>query len=127
MFSFGRPNYSEKHFVLHGLWPQPKNKIYCDVDKQIVNLDKHKQWNRLPDLDLSDEVEQRLQKVMPGFSSNLHRHEWIKHGTCYGTDANRYYEDSINMVEQVNHSKVGDFFRQHIGKTSHTSTDPCSF
>ena len=116
MFSFGRPNYSEKHFVLHGLWPQPKNKMYCDVDNQIVNLDKHKQWNRLPDLDLSDEVEQRLQKVMPGFSSNLHKHEWIKHGTCYGTDANSYYQDSINMVEQVNHSKVGDFFRQHIGK-----------
>lgn len=116
MFSFGRPKYSEKHFVLHGLWPQPKNKIYCGVDSHTVTMDKHKQWNRLPDLGLSDEVQKRLQKVMPGVSSNLHKHEWIKHGTCYGTDANRYYEDSINMVEQVNDSKVGAFFTRHIGK-----------
>ena len=116
MFSFGRPNYSEKHFVLHGLWPQPKNKLYCGVDSHTVTMDKHKQWNRLPNLKLSDEVKKRLQKVMPGFSSNLHKHEWIKHGTCYGTDADKYYEDAISMVEQVNDSKVGDFFKKHIGK-----------
>lgn len=116
MFSFGRPNYHEKHFVLHGLWPQPKNKVYCDVNSKVVTLDKHKQWNRLHDLDLSNDVKKRLQKIMPGFSSNLHKHEWIKHGTCYGTDANSYYEDAISMVEQMNDSKVGDFFKKHIGK-----------
>lgn len=116
MFSFGRPNYSEKHFVLHGLWPQPKSKIYCGVDSHTVTMDKHKQWNRLPDLGLRDEVNNHLQKVMPGFSSNLHKHEWIKHGTCYGTDTNNYYEDAIDMVEQVNDSKVGDFFKKQIGK-----------
>lgn len=116
VFSFGRPNYGDKHFVLHGLWPQPKNKLYCGVDKKIVSIDKHKQWNRLPDLELSDETRKRLQRVMPGYASNLHKHEWIKHGTCYGTDVNRYYEDSINMVEQMNASKVGDFFKKHIGK-----------
>ncbi len=116
MFSFGRPNYSEKHFVLHGLWPQPKNKLYCGVDGYTVNMDKHKQWNRLPVLNLSDEVKRDLQKIMPGVSSNLHKHEWIKHGTCYGTDANRYYKDSIRMVEEINRSKVGDFFKNNIGK-----------
>ena len=79
-------------------------------------MDKHKQWNRLLDLDLSDEVQKNLQKVMPGFASNLHKHEWIKHGTCYGTDANRYYEDAIRLVRQVNDSKVGNFFKQNIGK-----------
>ena len=79
-------------------------------------MDKHKQWNRLPELDLNVETRKRLQKVMPGYASNLHKHEWIKHGTCYGTDANRYFEDSIAMVEQVNESKVGDFFKKHIGK-----------
>jgi ribonuclease T2 len=115
-FSFGRPNYSEKHFVLHGLWPQPKNRLYCGVDSHTVTMDKHKQWNRLPDLGLSNEVRIHLKKMMPGFASGLHKHEWIKHGTCYGTDANRYYEDSIRMVEQMNNSKVGDFFKKHIGK-----------
>lgn len=116
MFPLAKTKYSEKHFVLHGLWPQPKNKIYCGVDSHTVTMDKHKQWNRLPDIALRDEVKKRLQKVMPGFASNLHKHEWIKHGSCYGTDANSYYEDAINMVEQVNDSKVGDFFKKHIGK-----------
>ncbi len=53
---------------------------------------------------------------MPGYASDLHKHEWIKHGTCYGADANRYYEDALNMVEQMNHSRVGDFFKKQIGK-----------
>jgi len=114
IFSFGGGKYSEKHFVLHGLWPQPKSKIYCDVNSRDVTLDKHKQWNRLPSLGLNEDVQKRLQKVMPGFSSNLHKHEWIKHGTCYGTDTSRYYEDAMSMVEQVNDSKVGDFFTKHI-------------
>ena len=116
LFSFGRPNYSEKHFVLHGLWPQPKSRRYCGVDKEIITMDRHKQWHRLPRLDLSEGTRERLQKVMPGYASNLHRHEWIKHGTCYGTDVNRYYEDSISMVEQLNASKVGDLFKKQIGK-----------
>lgn len=116
IFSFGKAKYSEKYFSLHGLWPQPKNKLYCNVEKHDVAWDKHKQWNRLPDLGLSSEVKKDLQKIMPGFTSNLHKHEWIKHGTCYGTDANRYYKDAIGMVEQMNDSKVGDFFKKQIDK-----------
>jgi ribonuclease T2 len=115
-FFFGEGKYHEKHFVLHGLWPQPKNTVYCDVDAKYVSLDKHKQWSRLPALDLQKDVEEDLQKVMPGFASNLHKHEWIKHGTCYGTDANTYYRDSISLVTQLNDSKVGVFFTKNIGE-----------
>ncbi len=81
------------------LWPQPKNNIYCDVSSTVYYLDKHKQWHSLPDLGLNEGIKKDLQKVMPGFSSNLHKHEWIKHGTCYGTDANTYYEDAMDLVE----------------------------
>lgn len=116
LFAFGRGNYSEKHFVLHGLWPQPKNKNYCGVESHTVAMDKHKQWNRLPDIALSDEVKKGLQKVMPGVASNLHKHEWIKHGTCYGAGAERYFADAVKMVEQVNGSRVGIFFKKQIGK-----------
>ncbi len=116
IFSFAKDKYKEKHFVLHGLWPQPRNNIYCGVGKKYVSIDKHKQWNRLPDLGLSDDAKRRLIRVMPGFNSNLHRHEWIKHGTCYGTDAKQYYEDAVNLVEQLNDSKVGVFFSKNIGK-----------
>ena len=115
-FSFSDDKYRERHFVLHGLWPQPKNRTYCDVESKFRSLDKHRQWHRLPPLNLSDEVKKDLSSVMPGFASNLHKHEWIKHGTCYGTNANRYYQNAIDLVRQVNDSKVGNFFRQNIGK-----------
>ncbi|RLA69985.1 MAG: hypothetical protein DRG09_04390 [Epsilonproteobacteria bacterium] len=116
MLSFGKNGYREKHFVLHGLWPQPRSNVYCSVSQKELSLDKHKQWNRLAPLDLSDEVREDLKKLMPGISSNLHKHEWIKHGTCYGTDANRYYKDAISLVKQINNSKVGHFFKNNIGK-----------
>jgi len=116
MFYFAKDKYNEKHFVLHGLWPQPRDKTYCGVSKKHVAMDKHKQWNRLPDLSLNNDVKMRLARVMPGVRSNLHKHEWVKHGTCYGRDANSYYEDAVNLVEQVNDSKVGTFFTKNIGK-----------
>ena len=115
MFSLGKVPYKEKHFVLHGLWPQPRENLYCNVNQKHKSMDKHSQWNRLPNLNLSSDVVKRLKKVMPGYASNLYKHEWIKHGTCYGTDANTYYADAINLVEQVNNSKVGLFFSKNIG------------
>ena len=112
-----RKKYSESHFVLHGLWPQPRSKMYCGVSKKHVGMDKHKQWNRLPDLGLSAKTKSALKEVMPGFSSSLHKHEWFKHGTCYGTDAEHYYKDAVRLVDEVNDSKVGTFFMRNIGKS----------
>jgi len=116
LLPFGKSKYSEKHFVLHGLWPQPRNNIYCNVEKDFVNADKHGQWRDLPCLAMDDEIENRLAKVMPGFASDLHKHEWVKHGTCYGSDPQAYFEDAVSLVEQLNNSKVGDFFTKNIGK-----------
>jgi len=116
VFPRSNTQYNEKNFVLHGLWPQPKSNIYCNVDNKLLSLDKHKQWHKLPDLDLEESVQKELTSVMPGLASNLHKHQWVKHGTCYGTDANRYFSDALALVKQVNDSKVGKFFRQNIGK-----------
>jgi len=116
LFTFGQGKYKEKHFVLHGLWPQPKGKQYCGVSSYEKNLDKHKQWHKLSSLELTPELKIRLQKVMPGVSSNLHKHEWIKHGTCYSSDANSYYEDAVGLTEQFNGSKVGQFFGKQMGQ-----------
>lgn len=112
-----KKKYSESHFILHGLWPQPKTKIYCDVNRKLVVIDKHKQWHRLPKLELTSETRDALKKFMPGYASNLHKHEWVKHGTCYGTNVQEYYSDAIHLTQQVNQSKVGNFFSKHIGKT----------
>ena len=103
-------------FVLHGLWPQPRNNQYCKVDKRQVGRDKNRQWSRLDKLDLDASTRSELSKLMPGYGSNLHRHEWIKHGTCYGTSANDYYRSAMEMLKQVNESKVQHYFKEHIGK-----------
>jgi len=105
------------NFVLHGLWPQPRNNQYCNVDKKQVGMDKNKQWHRLNRLDLTSDVRSNLAKLMPGYAGNLHKHEWIKHGTCYGTNASDYYRDAMTLLTQVNDSKVQQFFKQNIGKT----------
>ena len=104
-------------FVLHGLWPQPRNNAYCNVSKKQVGMDKNKQWNRLDKLDLKSDTRTRLSKLMPGYGSNLHKHEWVKHGTCYGTSADVYYTDAMNLQTQVNESKVQQYFKQNIGRT----------
>lgn len=106
----------DSQFVLHGLWPQPRNKIYCNVDKALVALDKKRNWTYLPCLALDTKIENDLKAVMAGFASELHKHEWIKHGTCYGTNANSYYADAIALTKQVNHSPILAYFSKNMGK-----------
>ena len=113
---FAKKRYSDTRFILHGLWPQPKSKMYCGASKKEVGKDKNKQWQRLPDLGLSETLKESLLQVMPGFSSNLHKHEWIKHGTCYGTSVDEYFSTAIALTQQVNNSKIGTFFSNNIGK-----------
>jgi ribonuclease T2 len=75
-------------------------------------------------IDLSAPIRDRLQVLMPGFASNLHLHEWTKHGTCYeddrtedtGADPDEYYGDAMGMLEQVNSSAVRALFEAHIGQ-----------
>ncbi len=109
-------DFGASYFVLHGLWPQPKSNQYCSVGKREVGMDKNKQWHRLNKLDLTSSTRERLAKLMPGYDSNLHKHEWIKHGTCYGTGASEYYDDAMDLMTQVNESKVREFFIKNIGK-----------
>ena len=47
-----KDDFAASHFVLHGLWPQPRNNQYCNVDKKEIGVDKNKQWYRLEKLDL---------------------------------------------------------------------------
>ena len=106
----------DSQFVLHGLWPQPRNNLYCNVDNALVQIDKNRQWKDLPCLVMHIKIEKALKKVMAGFVSDLHKHEWIKHGTCYGTNINTYFSDAIALTNQLNHSDLGVFFQQNIGK-----------
>ena len=105
------------HFTLHGLWPQPRGKVYCNVDPAQVRLDKDRQWPALPALVLAPATRGELDTVMPGSRSGLARHEWVKHGSCYdGASAERYFADSLRLLRQLNASVVRDLFAGHVGR-----------
>jgi len=114
--AMSKKDFGATHFVLHGLWPQPRNNQYCKVSKKEIGKDKNKQWNKLNNLDLNSTVRKNLSMLMPGYNSNLHKHEWIKHGTCYGTDANNYYFNAMALLTQVNESALQKYFKLNIGK-----------
>lgn len=101
------------HLVLHGLWPQNVN--YCNVSPALERLDKDGRWSELPPIELSEETRTALAVKMPGFASDLHLHEWYKHGTCYSKSPEEYYEESIALLDQVNNSSVRELFASNIG------------
>lgn len=110
------------HLVLHGLWPQPRNNVYCDVSPEIIRLDKSSRtWKQMPRLELSPETRSELEVKMPGYASGLHLHEWYKHGTCYSETPEEYYQESLMLLDQVNQSPVRQLIASNIGQFLVTS------
>jgi len=108
--------FDASHFALHGLWPQPRENVYCDVPAAVRNLDEAGRWQALPALALTEATRAALDRMMPGSRSALDRHEWIKHGSCYSADAERYFADSLRLLDELNRSAVRDLFTGAIGE-----------
>jgi len=106
--------FDASHFTLHGLWPEGVE--YCGVTHDLKQHDRDKRWGALPEPLLTHATQQALQRVMPGMQSDLHRHEWIKHGTCDGRGSEAYFATSIALLDQINTSAVREFFVQRIGQ-----------
>ena len=106
--------FDASNLVLHGLWPQPRQNVYCGVSDRLIKLDKDRRWLELPDLALSSDTRRELQTKMPGMASGLDRHEWYKHGTCYSNTAEEYYRESIALLDQINASAVQDLMEENI-------------
>lgn len=105
------------HFSLHGLWPQPFGTFYCDVPSATVSMDSSPaRWRNLPAVDLPAELRSALDVAMPGTRSALDRHEWIKHGTCYGQGPEAYFRDSLRLLAEVNASPLRTLFVEHLGR-----------
>lgn len=115
-------------FSIHGLWPNDLDDdaiypCYCHLNKPLKCNERRKPF---ASIDLPLDLRNALQSKMPGIQSGfLHRHEWTKHGTCYerynssddsGADETEYYRDSILILDQLNASKVGQLFKNNIGK-----------
>lgn len=110
-----KKRFDATHFTLHGLWPQPGSNIYCGVSDAEIALDKKGRWRQLDVERISQSLWDQLKIVMPGTMSSLHKHEWVKHGTCYDKSIEKYYEDSLWLMEKINTSKLQSFFQNNIG------------
>lgn len=110
--SQSRDRFDATHFTLHGLWPRDE---YCDVSARDEATDRDGRWSALPALDLSPALRLDLDTKMPGTRSQLDRHEWIKHGTCFPGDAEAYFAASLALLDQLNASTVRDLFAGSIG------------
>jgi ribonuclease T2 len=106
------------HFALHGLWPQPESNSYCGVSQTDISFDKNSAWSKLSAIEnkLSPQTWSRLQVVMPGTASNLQRHEWTKHGSCYEGTPEEYFSEAINLLDAFNASPVQQLLASNIGR-----------
>lgn len=109
--------FDTRNFSLHGLWPQPRDNLYCNVPDNLVRVDKSGRWQDLPKLELSGKLRTELAEKMPGYRSNLHRHEWYKHGTCIedGTPE-QYFNISLQLLASINSSPLPTLFANNIGR-----------
>lgn len=117
--------YDATHFALHGLWPDDLDDsaifpCYCDRGAPITCSSSQARDTRI---DLSPAVMERLKVAMPGVQSDLHLHEWPKHGACYeddksGPDANatpdEYFTEAMAVLDALNASPVRDLFAAHL-------------
>lgn len=104
-----------RRFSLHGLWPQPIGNQYCGVSNSARERSRSGSWGRLPSPDLDRQTQGDLAERMPGYLSDLHRYQWAKHGTCYGTDADTYFDHAMALLDQLNASSVQALFERGIG------------
>jgi len=107
--------YDTAHLTLHGLWPQPPGREYCDVSERDKALDRSGAWAQLPPLALTDATYLQLLQLMPGVASQLQRHEWIKHGSCFGAPAEVYFRAAMALQRQVNRSPIRQLFVDNVG------------
>jgi ribonuclease T2 len=105
-----------RRLSLHGLWPQPQGREYCGVSPAERARSQSGDWGRLPDPGLAPATRTALEARMPGVRSHLERHEWTKHGTCYGTGPDDYFGQSMALLDQMNGSPVQDLIEANIGK-----------
>ncbi|WP_286719303.1 ribonuclease [Devosia sp. 63-57] len=112
-----KPNsFEATNFTLHGLWPQPRDNQYCGVSRADQYASEDGRWRDLPRVDLPIALTRDLEIVMPGVQSQLDRHQWTKHGSCYGASQRDYFSDALDMMLALNASPVAELFAANIGK-----------
>ena len=115
-----KDRYDTKNFSLHGLWPQPRNNVYCNLPTSLIKTDKRGDWRQLPRLELDEKFRKELAEKMPGYRSFLHRHEWYKHGSCLtAATAESYFNISLDVLDKLNSSDLKKVILENVGREVH--------
>jgi ribonuclease T2 len=75
--------------VLHGLWPENRKPGAYPRDCPAARLD------------LAPALAGELARHMPGMASNLHEHEWRKHGGCSGLGDDEYFQHALDLARTL--------------------------
>lgn len=112
-------DFAARHLAVHGLWPNDRpgaGPTYCGVDEDTRALDTPKSWCQLPEPEMSGKTRTHLAQTMPGASSCLDRHEWIKHGTCAGIGAERYFGETLRLAAAVQATPFAEAISANVGR-----------
>jgi ribonuclease T2 len=116
---FDATDFGATRLTVHGLWPNDRpnaGPTYCGIDEETKTLDKPKTWCQLPKPPVSPELRRELSIRMPGVMSCLDRHEWIKHGTCAGTDAEGYFGKTLWLDGKVHATAFAQAISANVGR-----------
>jgi ribonuclease T2 len=113
-------SFAATHLVLHGLWPNQAGDSshaygYCGAAVDQKPLDNSSTWCQLPLPTLTDATRANLDQYMPGTASCLEHHEWTRHGTCSGLDADAYFSAEAALAAAVDDSAFGRYVTQNAG------------
>ena len=75
--------------VIHGLWPERLQPGAYPHDSPA------------PRLDQAPALARELEDYMPGMRSDLHEHEWRKHGGCAGLDDDVYFRRALDLAKDL--------------------------
>jgi ribonuclease I len=75
--------------VIHGLWPERRQPGAYPHDCPAARLD------------LEPALATELEDYMPGMRSDLHEHEWRKHGGCAGLDDDEYFRAALALARTL--------------------------
>lgn len=112
-------DFAARHLTVHGLWPNDRpnaGPTYCGIDADTKALDESKSWCQLPEPEMSGMTRAHLAQTMPGVLSCLDRHEWIKHGTCAGTGAERYFGETLRLATAMQATAFAEAISANVGR-----------
>ncbi|EAN2945085.1 ribonuclease [Salmonella enterica] len=97
-------------FYTHGIWPyfkttQESNNIHPSYCIQSSGCAEKKACSLTDDVITNILIDDNFRLILAKHPENLMKHEWEKHGTCYGKNQYEYFNDFINLKKTIADNK----------------------